>query len=478
MSKEGYLIRHGPTVSEIVYCVLADGKVRFYDERHGAFIDEVGLSKTKLKIRGATPAEAYQCDHSFHVSVCRTQLVNGRQNAIGTPENFMLSAPSNAERKEWGNAIHSWQRHYWREPLHTALNMTPDEEEEFFRTQYHYLYDLLKGSLRGKFLTNRRSLSASNRDESGPTIAAVPKSVDLSSLPIAMYSCAKRAQSTLAHTIVGGASLDKAKKTIFIMHGILGNKGNWGTFCRRIVNTYPNWQVVAIDHRAHGESPSFSPPHNLAACAQDVIDLSDALGVVPDVVSGHSYGGKVALTYLDACRRQGRPVPKDTWVLDALPGCAQTDYSTRTTEVNFSSTDHVLPALLSVPLPIKSKRELVAVLEAKGFETGQAQWMTTNLKPTETNADEFEWKMNLPVIDIMFKAFLATDCWPIIEHPPRGASIHFVRAEYNKFWTPEVLARFATLPPSVHVHLLPKADHWVHVDNPSGLFAMVESSLA
>ncbi|KDO31703.1 hypothetical protein SPRG_03621 [Saprolegnia parasitica CBS 223.65] len=189
MSKEGYLIRHGSTVSEIVYVVLADGKVRFYDERHGAFIDEIGLSKTKLKIRGATPAEAYQCDHSFHVSVCRTQLVNGRQNPIGTPENFMLSASSNAERKEWGNAIHSWQRHYWREPQHASLNMSEDEEEAYFRTQYHYLYDLLKGSLRGKFLTKRRSLSASNRDEVGPTKAQIPpKSVDMSSLPISMYS--------------------------------------------------------------------------------------------------------------------------------------------------------------------------------------------------------------------------------------------------------------------------------------------------
>ncbi|KDO31702.1 hypothetical protein SPRG_03620 [Saprolegnia parasitica CBS 223.65] len=298
--------------------------------------------------------------------------------------------------------------------------------------------------------------------------------------PTRLGRLAARTQSTLAHTIVGGTTLDASKKTIFIMHGILGNKGNWGTFCRRIVNTYPNWQVVAIDHRAHGESPSFSPPHNLGACAQDVIDLSDALGVTPDVVAGHSFGGKVALTYLDACRRQHRSVPRDTWVLDALPGCAQTDYVARTQEVSFSSTDHVLPALLSVPLPIKSKRELVAVLEAKGFETGQAQWMTTNLKPTAANADEFEWKMDLPVIDVLFKAFLATDCWPILAHPPPATSIHFVRAEYNKFWTPTVLDRFDALPSRdrVHVHLLPKSDHWVHVDNPNGLFALLSASLA
>lgn len=39
-------------------------------------------------------------------------------------------------------------------------------------------------------------------------------------------SLAARTQSTLAHTIVGGTTLDPSKKTIFIMHGILGATDN------------------------------------------------------------------------------------------------------------------------------------------------------------------------------------------------------------------------------------------------------------
>ncbi|KAG9406379.1 hypothetical protein AC1031_002697 [Aphanomyces cochlioides] len=283
-----------------------------------------------------------------------------------------------------------------------------------------------------------------------------------------------RIASQLAHVLVKGQG-DGPKKTVVIMHGILGNKGNWGTFSRRIVNTFPDWQILGLDHRGHGDSPSMQPPHHLQACAQDVIDLLASLNITPDVVCGHSFGGKVALTYLDACRRENLPVPKDTWVLDALPGCEQTDYATRAQDKTFNSTDFVLPALMEVPLPITSKKGLVQLLEAKGFETGQAQWMTTNLKAISNSPEEYVWKMDLPVIHTLFRAFLTTDCWPILTYLPGNANVHFVRAEYNKFWTNEVVRRFDGRD-RVHLHLLEKADHWVHVDNPTGLFALMEQS--
>ncbi|CAK4357406.1 unnamed protein product [Aphanomyces euteiches] len=277
-----------------------------------------------------------------------------------------------------------------------------------------------------------------------------------------------RHASQLAHVLVKGQG-DGPKKTVVIMHGILGNKGNWGTFSRRIVNTFPDWQVLGLDHR-------------VLRCNRRIIykrvrkiDLLASLNITPDVACGHSFGGKVALTYLDACRRENLLVPKDTWVLDALPGCEQTDYATRAQDKTFNSTDFVLPALMEVPLPITSKKGLVQLLEAKGFETGQAQWMTTNLKAISNSPEEYVWKMDLPVIHTLFRAFLTTDCWPILTYLPGDANVHFVRAEYNKFWTNEVVRRFDGVD-RVHLHLLEMADHWVHVDNPTGLFALMEQS--
>jgi pimeloyl-ACP methyl ester carboxylesterase len=137
-----------------------------------------------------------------------------------------------------------------------------------------------------------------------------------------------------------------------------------------------------------------------------------------------------------------------------------------------------LSALLEIPLPITSKKALVVLLKDKGFDSGQAQWMTTNLKQVSSNPEKYIWKMDLPVIDVLFKKFLATDCWPTLRQPPQNAHIHFVRAEYNKFWTPDVLHKFAQLPSMdrVHIHLLEKSGHWVHVDNPQSLFQIMASS--
>ncbi|ETV96360.1 hypothetical protein H310_10519 [Aphanomyces invadans] len=150
MSKEGYLIRHGAKSSEILYCIVQDGRVTFLDRRGGDVVESFGLTRTLLKIRGATVDEAFACDNSFIVQVRNSQLVKGRQVPEGDEGEYLLSAPSHNERKEWGNVIHSWQRHYWREPLHAGLNMSDDEEEAFFQAQYATLTRMLQESPRGK----------------------------------------------------------------------------------------------------------------------------------------------------------------------------------------------------------------------------------------------------------------------------------------------------------------------------------------
>jgi pimeloyl-ACP methyl ester carboxylesterase len=54
-----------------------------------------------------------------------------------------------------------------------------------------------------------------------------------------------------------------------------------------------------------------------------------------------------------------------------------------------------------------------------------------------------------------------------------------VVAERSDRWTPELRARARALPPSARVtyHELPNAGHWVHVDNPDGLLALLRQHL-
>jgi pimeloyl-ACP methyl ester carboxylesterase len=48
--------------------------------------------------------------------------------------------------------------------------------------------------------------------------------------------------------------------------------------------------------------------------------LASHLDVEPEAVFGHSFGGKVALSYLQECQQQSRVLPRQVWVLDSLPG--------------------------------------------------------------------------------------------------------------------------------------------------------------
>lgn len=40
------------------------------------------------------------------------------------------------------------------------------------------------------------------------------------------------------------------------------------------------------------------------------------------------------------------------------------------------------------------------------------------------------------------------------------------------------LSKLAAVDSTLEVHVLERADHWVHVDDPDGLFAIVRSALA
>ena len=75
-------------------------------------------------------------------------------------------------------------------------------------------------------------------------------------------------------------------KTALVMHGLLGNKQNMRSMCRKLSGSNPNWlvsfankykkavasnkcwhrRIICPDHRGHGDSPPMSDdaPHSLA----------------------------------------------------------------------------------------------------------------------------------------------------------------------------------------------------------------------
>ena len=82
-----------------------------------------------------------------------------------------------------------------------------------------------------------------------------------------------------------------------MVHGMLGQGKNLRSFARRIVRKYPFFDVLLVDLRGHGKSPRSFPNakfNSVENCAVDLYNLFDTLEIEPDVLIGHSFGGKVA----------------------------------------------------------------------------------------------------------------------------------------------------------------------------------------
>ena len=264
----------------------------------------------------------------------------------------------------------------------------------------------------------------------------------------------------LAHDVVGDAG---APAALVFVHGILGSRNNWRAFAKKLVEQAPGWRAITVDLRNHGDSHGFAPPHTIDACAEDLRALTATTGA--DVVVGHSFGGKVALAYAAAGAEQRALA--HTWILDAPPGPRA---------LGGSDIERVLDVVRAIPLPVESRRALVDEAVARGLSMALAQWLTTSLREVERG---FAWRFDVDAIPAMLASFAALDLWPVVEGadkpPTPGDRLHFVIGGRSDRFTAADRARLARTRAAVHV--LERAGHWVHTDDPAGLLALLLPSL-
>ncbi|XP_038714569.1 abhydrolase domain-containing protein C22H12.03 isoform X2 [Tripterygium wilfordii] len=282
-----------------------------------------------------------------------------------------------------------------------------------------------------------------------------------------------------------GSTIDKSipdPPTAVLLHGILGSRKNWGTFSRKLALEFPAWQFLLVDLRCHGDSASISKrgPHTVASTALDVLKLVAQLRITPRVLVGHSFGGKVVLSMVEqAAKPLARPVK--VWVLDATTGKVR---------AGGDGDDHpaeLISFLRKMPNEVSSKRDIVNALIQEGFSTDVAQWVVTNLRPNGTPgslSSRFSWVFDLEGISEMYHSYEETNLWRFVENLPRGVHVNFLKAERSLHrWALEDLQRIhaaeelaADEAGGVEMHVLKDAGHWVHADNPDGLFKILSSS--
>ncbi len=245
---------------------------------------------------------------------------------------------------------------------------------------------------------------------------------------------------------------------MLFVHGIYGAGRNWGSIARRFVNERPDWGVVTVDLRQHARSPkSFPQPHTVQACAEDLLALGQALGVEPEAILGHSFGGKVALLY--ARTAQGL---KQVWVIDSTPASRPPS----------GSAWRMLRVLRLHSEPFGDRAAVIAAIESEGFDNKVAQWMSINTIPSDQG---LVWRIDADEMEELLRDFFRTDMWSVIESPPDEVTIHLVRATESSVMDADDAERArgaAALTGRVLLHEV-EGGHWLNSDNPEALHALL-----
>ena len=85
-------------------------------------------------------------------------------------------------------------------------------------------------------------------------------------------------------------------RVIVLLHGFLCSHEVWSEFIKKLSKKF---RVIAIDLPGHGDTPSIGYYHSMELLAQSVKAVLDKAGVRRYIISGHSMGGYVALTFAE-----------------------------------------------------------------------------------------------------------------------------------------------------------------------------------
>lgn len=249
---------------------------------------------------------------------------------------------------------------------------------------------------------------------------------------------------------------EKAQRATLFVHGILGSGANLRGIATRLVEADPNLAAVLVDLRGHGRSPTFEGPHTLSSCAEDLCALETDLPLPVEGIVGHSFGGKVALAY-----HRLRPALSRVGILDSAP-------SARPERTGSEQTSSVLQMLAGVPAQLNSREAFLQLVAEHGHSRAIADWLAMNLVRSEQG---FRLRTDLSQIHELLDDYFSEDLWPVLAGSQ--AAMDIVIGGRSRVWGSAEIARAEALSDQsagrVRTHVLPDAEHWVHVDDAPGV---------
>ena len=237
-------------------------------------------------------------------------------------------------------------------------------------------------------------------------------------------------------------------RAVVLLHGLFGSSDNWYPVTKRLETEF---NVFALDHRNHGQSPH-SAEMDYPVMAADVDRFMTARGLESAVVIGHSMGGKTAMQLaLHFPHRVEKLI-----VADMAP------------RVYAPAHDKILAALLA--LDLARFRDRAQIEEALAPEVPNLVLRRFLLKNLGRNSSGgFVWKINLRDI--------AQNYWRLREQVAGDAPFVkpalFIRGGKSKYIQPEDEPLIREWFPAAQIDAIAEAGHWVHADAPGEFLRLV-----
>jgi esterase len=244
---------------------------------------------------------------------------------------------------------------------------------------------------------------------------------------------------------------------VVILHGLYGSSDNWMGIARKLSGKYTVW---CVDHRNHGHSPH-SPEHTYQDLKKDLAEFIE--DHIPGQISlvGHSMGGKVAMLYAaDYPERI-----KNLVILDIAPK----DYLIRDDESQYHLHRNILMALQELaPARFPERRMVEDRLSEKIDDIKIIRLLMKNVT-WDPVTHQIKWRLNPESLYNHLEEIVGgvntrwfEDRIPIIAYP-----VTFIRGLDSQYILDSDFQTIRMIYPESEIIDIPKAGHWLHVEQPA-----------